>query len=165
MSQILTICRIIEGASAEILKATLLFIDFFQDIRFHSKMKWLLQAYGLPKETVTAVIMSYKNMKPLFLSPDSDTDFFDIVTGVFQIDTWTYSPSSLARSEKTTSRFLRNIWQTDCKPRTTNTSFAWLPFSANTMFTYHPLFELFFHRSYLKTTTIGNSKRHWSLCE
>ena len=29
------------------------------------------------------------------------------------------------------------------------------PFSANTItFTYHPLFELFFHRSYLKTTTI-----------
>ena len=62
----------------------------------------------------------------------------------------------LARSEKTT-RFLRDIWQTDCKPRTACTSFVWLPFSANTMaFTYHPLFEFFFHRSYLKTTTIIN---------
>ena len=47
-----------------------------------------------------------------------------------------------------------DIWQTDCKPRTASTSFVWLPFSVNTItFTYHPLFELFFHRSYLKTTT------------
>ena len=64
-----------------------------------------------------------------------------------------YSPS-LAHSGKTTSRSLRDIWQTDCKPSTASTSFVWLPFSANTItFTYHPLFELFFHRSYLKTTT------------
>ena len=47
----------------------------------------------------------------------------------------------------------RNL--TDCKPRTASTSIIWLPFSANTItFTYHPLFELFFHRSYLKTTTL-----------
>ena len=56
---------------------------------------------------------------------------------------------------ETTSRSLRDIWQTDCKPSTASTSFVWLPFSANTItFTYHPLFELYFHRSYLKTTTI-----------
>ena len=63
--------------------------------------------------------------------------------------------SELAHSGKTTSRFLRDICQTDCKPRTASTSFIRLPFSANSIaFTYHPLFELFFHRSYLKTTTI-----------
>ena len=56
---------------------------------------------------------------------------------------------------ETTSRSLRDIWQTDCKPSTASTSFVWIPFSANTMtFTYHTLFELFFHQSYLKTTTI-----------
>ena len=61
--------------------------------------------------------------------------------------------SELARSEKTTSCFLRDVWQTDCKPRTASTSFVWLLFSANKItFTYHPLFGLFFHRSYLKTT-------------
>ena len=43
---------------------------------------------------------------------------------------------------------------TDCKPRTASTSSVWLPYSANTVtFTYHPLFELFFHWCYLKTTT------------
>ena len=36
--------------------------------------------------------------------------------------------SKHTRSEKTTSRFLRDIWQTDCKPRTASTSFIWLPF-------------------------------------
>ena len=62
--------------------------------------------------------------------------------------------SELARLWKTTSCFLRDIWQTDRKPRTASTSFVWLSFSVNTIaFTYHPLFELFFHRSYLKTTT------------
>ena len=44
------------------------------------------------------------------------------------------------------------------KPRTASTSFVGLPFSANTItFTYHPLFELFFHRSYMKTTTLSFS--------
>ena len=78
--------------------------------------------------------------------------------------TKTHSPG-LARSEETTSRSLRDIWLTDCKPSTASTSFVWLPFSANTiMFTYHPLFELFFHRSYLKTTTVGKMI-HWKLCK
>ena len=36
--------------------------------------------------------------------------------------------SELACSGKTTSLFLRDIWQTDCKPRTARTSFVWLPF-------------------------------------
>ena len=64
----------------------------------------------------------------------------------------------LARSGVTTSRSLRDIWQTDCKPSTANTSFVWLPFSANTItFTYYPLFELFFQQSYLKTTTWTNN--------
>ena len=39
----------------------------------------------------------------------------------------------LARSGKTTSRFLQDIWQTNCKSRTATTSFVWLPFSANTI--------------------------------
>ena len=55
---------------------------------------------------------------------------------------------------ETTSYSLRDIWLTNYKPSTASTSFVWLPFFANTItFTYHSLFELFFHRSYLKTTT------------
>ena len=41
-------------------------------------------AYGLPKETVTAVNMFYKNTKAMVHSPDGNTNFFDIVDGVLQ---------------------------------------------------------------------------------
>ena len=36
------------------------------------------------KETVTVVTMLYKNMKAIVCLPDSDTDFFNIATGVLQ---------------------------------------------------------------------------------
>ena len=42
---------------------------------------------GLPKETVAAIMMLYRNMKVKVCSPDGDTDNFDIVTGVLQGDT------------------------------------------------------------------------------
>ena len=49
----------------------------------------------------------------------------------------------------------------DCKPSTASTSFVWLPFSANTItFTYHPLFELFFHWFNRKTTTHTHTHTH-----
>ena len=50
-------------------------------------MEQILLAYGLPKETVKAIIMHYKNMKIKVCSPDGDTGFFDIVAGVLQEDT------------------------------------------------------------------------------
>ena len=50
-------------------------------------MEQILLAYGLPKETVAAMMMLYKNMKVKVCSPDGDTDFFDIVAGVLQGDT------------------------------------------------------------------------------
>ena len=44
-------------------------------------------AYGLPKETVAAKIMLYRNKKVKFHSLDGDTDYFDRVAGVLQGDT------------------------------------------------------------------------------
>ena len=41
-------------------------------------MKKILLVYGLPKETVTVIIMLYGDKKML-CSPNGDTDFFDIV--------------------------------------------------------------------------------------
>ena len=41
-------------------------------------------ASGLPKETVTAIMMLYMNMKAMVRSLDGDTDFFHNVAGVFQ---------------------------------------------------------------------------------
>ena len=50
-------------------------------------MEQILVVYGLPKETVAAIMMLYKNTKEKVHSPDGDTDFFSIVTGVLQGDT------------------------------------------------------------------------------
>ena len=50
-------------------------------------MEQILLAYGLPKETVAAIMMLYKNTKVKVRSPDGDIDFFDMVAGVLQGDT------------------------------------------------------------------------------
>ena len=44
-------------------------------------------AYGLPKETVAAMMMLYKDTKVKVRSPNGDSIIFDIVTGVLQGDT------------------------------------------------------------------------------
>ena len=52
-------------------------------------MEQILLANGLPKETVSAIMMLYRNTKVKVRSPDGDTDDFDIVEGVLQGDTQT----------------------------------------------------------------------------
>ena len=47
----------------------------------------ILLAYGLPKETVAAMTIPYRNTKVKVRSPDGDTEYFDIVAGVLQRDT------------------------------------------------------------------------------
>ena len=43
--------------------------------------------HGFDKETVTAIMMLYKNTKVKVCSPDGDTDSFDIFAGILQGDT------------------------------------------------------------------------------
>ena len=88
-SQILTICRILEGVRAKNLQATLLYVDFTKafDSIHRGKMEQILLAYGLPEETVAAIMILYRNTKVKVRSPDGDTDYFDIVAGVLQEDT------------------------------------------------------------------------------
>ena len=50
-------------------------------------MEQILLAYGLPKETIAAIMMLYKNTKVKVRSPDGDTDYFDIVAGMQKGDT------------------------------------------------------------------------------
>ena len=88
-SQILTIHRILEGVRAKNQQVTLLFVDFTKafDSIHRGKMEQTLQAYGLPKETVAAITILYRNTKVKVHSPDGDTEYFDIVAGVLQVDT------------------------------------------------------------------------------
>ena len=85
-SQILTIRRILEGVRAKNLQATLIFVDFTKafDSIHRGKMEQILLAYGIPKETVAAITILYRNTKVKVRSPDGDTEYFDIVAGVLQ---------------------------------------------------------------------------------
>ena len=88
-SKILTIRRILEGVRAKNLQATLLFVDFTKAFDFihRGKMEQIQLVYGLPKETVAAITIFYRNTKVKVRSPDGDTEYFDIVAGVQQGDT------------------------------------------------------------------------------
>ncbi len=89
VGQILTVRRVIEGINSKNLTAALLFVDFSKafDSVHRGQMEEILLAYGIPAETVTAVMMLYKNTKSLVRSPDGDTGFFDVLAGVLQGDT------------------------------------------------------------------------------
>ena len=50
-------------------------------------MEQILQAYGLPIETVAAIMILDRNTKVKVRSPDGDTEYFDFVAGVLQGDT------------------------------------------------------------------------------
>ena len=71
------------------LQATLLFVDFTKafDSIHRGKMEQILLAYGQPKETVAAITSLYRNTKVKVCSPDGDTEYFNIVSGVLQGDT------------------------------------------------------------------------------
>ena len=68
---------------------TILFVDITKafDSIHREKMELILLAYDLPKETVAAIMMLYRNTKVKVRSPDGDTDYFDIVAGILQGDT------------------------------------------------------------------------------
>ena len=71
------------------LEATILFVDFSKafDSIHREKVEQILLAYGLPKETVAAIVMLYRKMKVKVRFPDGDTGYFEIVAAVLQEDT------------------------------------------------------------------------------
>ena len=88
-SQILTILRILEGVRTKNFDETISLVDFAKafDSMHRGKMEQILHANSLPKETVAAIMMLYRNTKVKVRSPDGDIDYFDIVAGVLQGDT------------------------------------------------------------------------------
>ena len=88
-SQILTICRILEGIRAKYLQATILFVNFTKafDSIPRGKIEQILLAYSIPKETIAAIMILYRNIKVKVCSLDGDTDCFNIVAGVLQGNT------------------------------------------------------------------------------
>ena len=76
--------RILEGVLAKNLEATKLFVDSSKafDSIHRGKIKQILLTFGLPRETIVAILILYKNTKVKVRSPDGDTDNFDIESGV-----------------------------------------------------------------------------------
>ena len=84
----MTVRRILEAERVTNIQTTILFVDFTKafDSIHRGKMEQILLAYGIPKETIPAITIPYRNTKVKVRSPDGDTDYFNIVPGVLQGD-------------------------------------------------------------------------------
>ena len=83
-AQVLALRRIIESVTSHNLKATLLLIDFkkaFDSVHRCIMIK-ILEAYGIPEKLIIAVRTLHKNTRARVLTPDGQTDYFDILAGV-----------------------------------------------------------------------------------
>ena len=90
-AHILALRRLIEGVKERNLKAVLVFIDFKKvfDSIHRGKMLKILRAYSLPEQLVSAIGILYTGTKAKVLSPDGETELFEILAGVLQGDTLT----------------------------------------------------------------------------
>ena len=86
--RILTIRRILEGVRAKTKRQQYYLSTSPRSLTPHrGKMEQIQFAYGLPKDAVAVIMILYRNTKVKVRSPDGDTDYFNIVTGVLQGDT------------------------------------------------------------------------------
>ena len=76
--QILMIRRLLEGLKSHNLPVLLLFVDFSKsfDSIDRKNRKHILKIYGIPAETVNAIMIVYMNTRYMVRSPDDDTQFF-----------------------------------------------------------------------------------------
>ena len=88
-AQILALRRLIEGIKSHNLPAVLTFVDFRKafDSIHRGKLMDILLAYGIPDEIVSAINVLYTDTFAKVISPDGDTEFFEILAGVLQGDT------------------------------------------------------------------------------
>ena len=89
LSQILTLRRLVEGIKAKQLPAVFIFVDFSKafDSIHREKLMEILKAYGIPAKIVDAIWILYRDTEAQVITPDEDTDFFEILAGVLQGDT------------------------------------------------------------------------------
>ena len=87
--QILVLRRLIEGVKSRKLPAVLTFIDFKKafDSVHRGKMLKILEAYGIPVKIVELIRLMYEKTMAKVLTPDGETELFEILAGVLQGDT------------------------------------------------------------------------------
>ena len=90
-SQILALRRLIGGVKDKNLESILIFIDFKKafDTIHRGKIlaKFILKAYRIPEELVTAISIMYEDTTAKIIRPDGETETFSILSGVLQEDT------------------------------------------------------------------------------
>ena len=89
LPQILTLRRLVEGIKEKQLPPILTFVDFskaFESIH-RGKLMEILKAYGISTKIVDAISILYKDTEAQVITPDGDTEFFEILAGVLQGDT------------------------------------------------------------------------------
>ena len=86
---ILALRRLIEVLKDKNLKCIITFIDFKKafDSVHRGKMVKILKAYGIPDTIVQAINVMYSNTQAVVLSADGETDAFEILAEVLQLDT------------------------------------------------------------------------------
>ena len=86
---VLALRRLIEEVKAKNLTSILIFVHFKKafDSIHRGKMLDILRAYGVNSKIVKAIGIMYENTEAMVRSPDGDTTFFKIITGVLQGDT------------------------------------------------------------------------------
>jgi len=89
VSHILTLRRVIEGVKANHLPAVITFVDFKKafDSVHRGKMIKILRVYGIPPNLLSAIEGMYTNTMARVISPDGETELFEITAGVLQGDT------------------------------------------------------------------------------
>ena len=89
LGQILTLRRIIEEITFCNKTAALIFVDFSKafDSVNREKMFEILGLYGIPTETIEAIKVLYTNTRSSIITPDGETESFDILSGILQGDT------------------------------------------------------------------------------
>ena len=86
IAHILCLRRLIEGVKRNNLKYVLIFIDFRKafDSIHRERMMTILKAYDIPEKLLTAIKLMYTNTRARVLSPDGESEWFEILAGVLQ---------------------------------------------------------------------------------
>ena len=87
-AHILALRRIVEELHNHEMEAAIVFIDFRKafDSIDRNKMFQILEAYGIPTETIEAIKVMYQDTTAVVITPECLTDKFFINTGVLQGD-------------------------------------------------------------------------------
>ena len=88
-SHILALRRLIERVTSHNLKAIIIFVDFNKEFHSINRVTILniLEAYGIPEVTIQTIALTYKDTHAKVITPDGETENFEITKGVLQGDT------------------------------------------------------------------------------